>query len=151
GRSRLFDILKTWAYEHPFVFIGHSLQDPDIRAVLLELTSIGDFRPRYYVIAPDVDEIKRRYWESKKITALEGSFDTFMTTLSARWSFVRELAAVASRPQHHPIESKFRSHSTLSQSTLDFLGSDVAYVNSIVATEEVNAVDFYKGFSQGFG
>ncbi len=30
GRSRLFDRLADWGYEHVFVFVGHSLQDPDI-------------------------------------------------------------------------------------------------------------------------
>ena len=29
GRNRLFDHLRGWAYEHPIVFIGHSLLDAD--------------------------------------------------------------------------------------------------------------------------
>ena len=65
GRDRLFEILMGWGYEHPIVFIGSSLQDADIRKIVLELTqNIGDFRPRYYVVAPDVDDHKR--WDGSR-------------------------------------------------------------------------------------
>ena len=37
GRSRLFATLQEWAYDKPLVFVGHSIQDPDLRAILLEL------------------------------------------------------------------------------------------------------------------
>ncbi|MGO9273647.1 MAG: SIR2 family NAD-dependent protein deacylase [Terriglobia bacterium] len=65
-RSRLFGILTDWSYEHPIVFIGHSLQDADIRAVLLELANV-ELRPRHFIVAPDSDEIKGRYWDLKKV------------------------------------------------------------------------------------
>jgi len=34
GRSRLFERIESLAYEYPFVFIGHSLGDYDLRSIL---------------------------------------------------------------------------------------------------------------------
>jgi hypothetical protein len=46
GRDRLFEVLRTWGYEHPIVFVGYSLQDSDIRTVLSDLTkSTKDTEP----------------------------------------------------------------------------------------------------------
>ena len=85
GRSRLFDQLKGLGYEHPIVFIGHSLQDTDMRAVLLELTQLGDTRPRYFFVGPDVDEIQTRFWESRyKVTPIKATFAEFAQVLDER-------------------------------------------------------------------
>ena len=54
-RDRIFDHLKNLSYEHPLVFVGHSLRDPDIRQLLLELGN-SDQRPRYYAVTPTATE-----------------------------------------------------------------------------------------------
>jgi SIR2-like protein len=62
GRARLFDRLKELAYECPLFFIGHSLADSDIRAILLELDEQGDARPRSYVAVPSLKPVEERFW-----------------------------------------------------------------------------------------
>src|ERR1051326_9071025 len=42
GRERLFNRLRDLAREYPFLFVGHSLEDPDLRAILLELDELGE-------------------------------------------------------------------------------------------------------------
>ena len=151
GRDRLFETLKTWAYEHPLIFIGHSLQDPDIRAILLELTTLSNSRPRYYFVAPDVDEIKARYWDSKKITAIKSSFNDFMTAVDGLVPHTFRSLWVTKRDNAHPIEVKFKvSGVTLSKVAAQFLDVDVDYVRAISATEHVDPRDFYKGVNKGF-
>ena len=86
GRSRLFDTLQEWAYERPLVFVGHSIQDPDLRAILLELSALGDRRARYFGVVPDVDDVTSRFWETKRLTLLKGSFQDFLETLDRRLS-----------------------------------------------------------------
>ena len=82
GRARLFSIFRDWGYEHPIIFVGQSLQDPDLRSIIGEMTrEIGEIRPRYYLVAPDSDEMLNRFWETKKVTILKGTFETFMTFL----------------------------------------------------------------------
>src|SRR5260370_11374303 len=153
GRARLFDVFRNWGYEHPIIFVGQSLQDSDLRTIILELTGdLGDTRPRYFLVAPDADEIRSRFWETKKITTLKGDFDTFMSSLDAAIpSTFRHLALVAADKREHDIERKFKVKTSLSRSALQFLQNDVDYINSLVSTEQIRPADFYKGYSFGFG
>lgn len=151
GRSRLFNTLKEWGAEHPLVFLGHSVQDSDIRAVLQELNELGGFRPRYFIVAPDVDEVKVRFWETKRITLLRGTFEEFLRTLDVSIAIpARSLAGAGPPAGRHPIEQYSRTNAPLSSSTMEFLSIDVEYVNGISATENVDPKDFYKGYTGGF-
>jgi tetratricopeptide (TPR) repeat protein len=153
GRARLFDVFRSWGYEHPIIFVGQSLQDSDLRTIILELTGdLGDTRPRYFLVAPDADEIRSRFWETKKITTLKGDFDAFMNSLDAAIpSTFRHLALAAADKREHDIERKFKVRASLSKSALQFLQNDVDYINSLVSTEQIRPGDFYKGYSFGFG
>ena len=152
GRDRLFDILRTWGYEHAIIFLGYSLQDPDIRAILSELTkNARDNRPRYYLVTPDVDDIAIHFWDTKKVSALKGSFDEFMASLDAAIPSGFRVLARTIRTAIHPIEQKFRRSGTrLSQAGWQLIETDVDYVNALAATEFVAAGSFYKGFNPGF-
>jgi cold shock CspA family protein len=151
GRERVFETLKTWAYEYPLLFVGHSLQDPDIRGILLELAALGESRPRYYFVAPDVDQIRARFWEAKKISAIRASFDEFMTAVDGALPHTFRSLWVAKREVLHPIETKFKvSSASLSKAARQFLDVDVDYVRSIATTEHVEPKDFYRGFNKGF-
>lgn len=151
-RARLFGVFSTWAYEHPIIFIGSSLQDPDVRAVLNELSSKGDFIPRNYIVAPDVDEISSRFWSSRRVTVLKGTFAEFMHSLDgAIPSAFRRLASTA-KTQRHPIESRFKApQAVLSRSCAQFLEIDASHVAAIIAPGRVIPKDFYMGVSGGFG
>ena len=153
GRARLFDVFRTWGYEHPIIFIGQSLQDTDLRTIILELTQdLSEFRPRHYLVAPDVDEIRSRYWETKKITAIKADFDSFMSSLDAAIpSSFRHIAVISGTTREHEIERRFKVKSDLSKPTLQFLTDDVDYINSLASVEQVRPDDFYRGYSSGFG
>ena len=150
GRSRLFNTLKEWGSEHPLVFVGHSVQDSDIRSALLELKELGEYRPRYFIVAPDADGIRLRFWESKKISVLKGTFEEFLRTLDGSIPLAFRAVAVMARPNRHPIEQFFRTNSPVTRSTLQFLNIDIEYVNGISATTHIDAEDFYKGYSGAF-
>ena len=80
GRQRLFNHLIEKAHELPLVFVGHSLRDPDIRGLLLELGS-PDSRPLFYAVAPNVTSTERRFWEHRRVAPLDGTFEEFLTSL----------------------------------------------------------------------
>jgi hypothetical protein len=128
GRSRLFNTLQEWGAEHPLIFIGHSVQDADIRSVLRELQDLGDFRPRYFIVAPGADEIKARFWGTKKITLLGGTFEEFLTTLDGKISPAFRALAISKPTVRHAIEQHSQTNAPLSESTVQFLNVDVQYV-----------------------
>jgi cold shock CspA family protein len=152
GRDRLFEILQSWAYEHPIVFIGSSLQDTDIRAIISELTqNIGDFRPRYYIVAPDVDEIKARFWDTKRITAIKGTFEEFIVALDARVPKALRGLGVLRSTTAHPLEERFKVRgATISKAAALFLENDVDYVRALTKVDTIDPPTFYKGFHSGF-
>ncbi len=152
GRTRLFNTLKEWGAEHPLVFVGHSVQDADIRAVLEELSELSAFRPRYFIVAPDVDGVKERFWDSKRITLIKGTFEEFLQTLGTKIPGPsRPLAGIGLPASSHPIQKYFRTNNSISSSTLESLNADVVYVNGISATEHIDPKEFYKGYTSGFG
>jgi hypothetical protein len=151
GRSRIFDQLRDWAYERPIIFVGHRLQDADIRAILLELAQLGDKRPRFYVVAPTIDQIQERIWEAKKVMALKGSFGDLMETLDKLIDSPFRGIVLSREPDALPISEHFsRNDVVLSPACTQFLTLDVDYVKGISSTETVAARDFFKGVSKGF-
>ena len=152
GRSRLFTTLQEWAYDRPLVFIGHSIQDPDLRAILLELSGLGERRARYFGVVPDVDKITSRYWESKKLTLLKGNCQEFLETLDRDIpANVRVLSNLLRTQESHPIAGRFKSTDTvLSDMCLSFLTNDVQYVRG-ATSEHVEPKNFYRGLSSGWG
>lgn len=151
GRNRIFDHLRGWAFERPIVFIGHRLQDPDLRAILLELTTSIETRPRYYAVLPEVDDIHRRFWEGKKVSLIPGTFLDFLHALEAKIPReFRPLAVIVDR-QALPISERFRVHdAVISNACAEFLRVDVDYVKSVTATEMVSPRNFYRGMNPGW-
>ena len=147
GRDRVFDHLKNFSYEHTLVFVGHSLQDPDIRELLLELGA-SDQRPRYFTVTPELSKPELRFWESKRITPLLGTFEDFLRTLDNQLSSVFRGAVATPVVSELPIAERFVVRNPgLSSNCLEFLENDVDYVHSGIPIEDVTPKLFYRGYS----
>lgn len=151
GRSRLFEHLKDWGYERTFIFIGYSLQDTDVRAILNELNSLHESRPRYYLIAPGKGAIENRFWETRKVTSIEATFSEFMLALSKKLPIAQRGLLAHATNTGHIISKKFAiSQASLSRNSIRFLESDVDYIKGITSTETVEPPQFYRGYSKGW-
>ena len=148
GRSRLFERIQHLAYEYPFVFVGHSLTDFDLRAILLELTQLGEAKPRSYLVAPHIGPVEVRFWESKKISCIEGTFEEFLDTLDIEIPAEFRILATIREKQEHPIQSRFSVSQDVkpSDSLLTFLTRDVEYIHKGYKSGAVDPKAFYKGY-----
>ncbi len=147
GRDRVFDHLKNFSYEHTLVFVGHSLQDPDIRELLLELGG-SDQRPRYYTVTPELSGPELRLWESKRISPLLGTFEEFLRTLDSQMSSAFRGVVTSPIVEDLPIADRFVVRNPgLSSKCLEFLENDVDYVRSGMPIEEIAPKLFYRGFN----
>lgn len=151
-RRRLFNQLYEWAFEHVIVFIGYSLNDPDLRKLLLKIAeNAGERRPRYYAVAPGIDAIQTRFWEGKKITCINASFSGFMKTLDRSISSTFRGLKVDFSKLTHPLEERFSvGGSSLSERCRRFLEVEVEYVKECIRQPLVKPRDFYRGFDLGW-
>ncbi len=151
GRSRLFDQLTDWGYEHVFVFIGHSLQDPDIRQILKDLTNTTATRARFFCVVPDADPIENRALELQRITVITSTFAEFMEALDSRISATFRQVSIIPPMSELPIAVEFKDKTALpSKNLAQFLTVDADYVNAVAVVQSVSPADFYKGFNPGF-
>ncbi|MGA9047543.1 MAG: SIR2 family protein [Dehalococcoidia bacterium] len=150
GRQRLFNMVTDWGYEHPIIFVGHSLSDPDIREMLLELGN-QNTRPRYYTVSPTLTDAEQRMWEQKRISSLLGTFEDFLKSINSgipsSFRPVTILSATAELPISKHLVVPINS---LSESCLSFLDNDVDYVTNNMQTPTIDPRLFYKGFSGGW-
>ena len=149
NRQMLFERVKHYASEYTLVFIGHSLEDTDLRQILLELSEEGIDRPRSYVVVPSFTDRQQRFWETKRITAIAGTFQDFLEFTDSTMD--RALRAVVTRKTTHPLESHIVKHDTaFSEDTLALLIHDLTYVRNDMSSPLVAPPDFFRGMSLGW-
>lgn len=146
GRSRLFITLEEWGFEHPIVFIGHGLQDPDLRQILFELDSrLGPSRPKHYLITPSADQDEINFWANKRIEVIRGTFKEFLEKLNREIdNRLRSLSSVTS--VKHPLEWKFTSSEPMSQEVHDFVVREADFLYDGMPVGDANPTAFYRGF-----
>jgi tetratricopeptide (TPR) repeat protein len=147
GRSRLFEKLLSYSKDYPFIFVGHSLGDMDIRAVFLELEQLKEAKPRSYLVTPQMTPAEVKLWESKKITHIAMSFKDFLNELDASVpSAFRGISILADKTEM-PIYKRLSLPEgvQISESLDTFLNRDVDYLHSEYKTGRPDPKSFYKG------
>jgi hypothetical protein len=149
GREQLFATLEEWGREYPILFVGHAGQDADLRELLLELSRVADWRPRYYFLKPGVEDTERRLWESKRVGVLDGTFENLIEALDASIDAAMRpiLKAVDVR---HPIQRRFAVDESVTPLLNDYLTIDFEYLHASLAVAGGNPQDFYRGFDFGW-
>ena len=125
-REVLFERLKSLGASNTLLFIGHSLEDSDIRQILHEVNSITSSRPRYYALVLDYTSMQSRLWEGKKVSLMKGTFESFLNKLDEEVSEVERTY----EPTHnsHPIERFFVSNDyELTKDSIDCLKSHLQF------------------------
>jgi tetratricopeptide (TPR) repeat protein/cold shock CspA family protein len=146
GRSRLFSKFKEWASERSIVFLGYGLQDTNLRQILEEIDNENQSRPRFYLVSPDVNDVKKRFWEGKRITAISATFAEFFDALDKAVGPEFRGLIPPTDPGSDEIKLHFtRADTVLSNNATQFLQNDVDYVKGVNATENIDPQLFYKG------
>jgi len=146
GRETLWRHLEGIGCDRPIVFVGSSLNDVNLRHVLLQISKLVPVHPRYYLISPSVDDTIKQVWEKHHTTAIKGTFSEFMTFIDAELK--SPFRAVPRPPTTgHPIAERFAvANASLSATAQQFFELDADYVRSI-KSEQMDPRNFYRGFS----
>lgn len=148
NRERLFSKVKELAGDFSFLFIGHSLEDSDIRAILLELDNEITNRQRSYIVIPSAKDAQKRLWEGKKTTIIEAKLDEFMKQIKSDLDghdFKKsdiDIDKLKEDPFFSKIDIETRKPSEL---LINFIKNDIDFVSSQIAIDNTNLGLFYKG------
>lgn len=145
GRTRIFQMLEEWGSENTIIFVGHTLQDPNLRSVLLDVSQKIPSRPRYYLVRPGVKGVERDFWNSKQISVLDATFEDLLRALDT--AIVKSLRPLAARlDADHPVQLRFVVRDKPSPALLEFLANDVEYVHEGISSLGGDPSRFYSGF-----
>lgn len=147
GRERLYSRLADSVAEYPVVFIGTTLADPHIAALLSKATSK---RPMQYIVSPNLSDRDVALFSSKRIHPIRATFDDFMTAMDGAIDPVKRRIARSLSATAHPITRHFRTKLDAPASLVAFLENNVDYVSAGVRTDAVSADLFFKGMSQSW-
>lgn len=151
GRSRLYDRFYSFALEFPVLFVGSSLYDYDLRALIQYIDRIKFSKNRSFIINPKMCDIEKRFWESKKITCLELSFEDFLTEIKNNIDITSSKIEKAVLADFNiKTIDKNESISEPSDSLVSLLSNDFEYISSNYKPKELTPQLFYKGYFNDF-
>src|SRR3989304_2352892 len=78
NRERLFSHFKEWGLEHPIIFCGYEISDPNIQIIMFDLADHGINRPVYAIVNPKLSEYDIRYWSARRFIPCKMTFENFL-------------------------------------------------------------------------
>jgi cold shock CspA family protein/tetratricopeptide (TPR) repeat protein len=151
GRDRLFRYLYDLAYEYSIVFVGHSLQDPNIRNILGELQKECPSGQRHYLLKPGIAEVEKNFWSEKKISALDLTFKDFMVGVDTELSNTDKNLSLLINNKSHPVQKWFCENTPPSNELIEMLSSSVDLVSDELTGSSFKVEDFFRGFDFEWG
>jgi SIR2-like domain len=79
NRNMLFNRLLTLASQFPVVFVGYRATDLHIKTIFSELDQLGQRRPRYFYVSPNINSYQKSYLETRKTTCIPISFESLLS------------------------------------------------------------------------
>lgn len=148
NREGLFKYLYETAYTNPIVFVGHSLQDPNIRSVLMNLEKEAPNGERHYLIKPGLNDIERDFWGQKKITALDLTFEDFVKELDEKISPEQRLLGSLKKSDSHYLQAFFGSKDAPSEELILSAERDFTVLHDAMTTKTCVPTEFFRGVDQ---
>lgn len=150
SRNRLFSHLYELAYENTIIFVGHSLQDTNLRTVLLKLHKEAPQGQRHYLVKPGIKQAESDYWAEMKITSLDYSFEKFLNLLDAEVNKPDRILSLVRPLTTHPIEERFVTHSKSSEGLLRYFTDNAEFISEQTFFYQYPPEEFFKGTDQGW-
>lgn len=149
NRDSLFKRFSDYGREYTVIFIGHSLEDPDLHKALLELGKEEESRPKYFTVTPNVSQRDQSYWAARRIESISATLAQFVEALDL--ALDKSLRAVFTTEKKHEIERKFPGNDIhLSSDAFAALNNEITYIHEGMNIENVEAKEFFRGGSFGW-
>ena len=149
-RKGLFKYLYEQALSQPIIFVGHSLQDANIRAVLMDVHSEAPNHQRHYLLKPGAQPVEKNFYSEKKISTLDYTFEAFINELDSRISGVTRSLKLITPPKRLAVESRFLTRIRGSVDLARFLTDSCEFVSNSCTYDGGSPQLFYQGVDLGW-
>ncbi|EOY63539.1 SIR2 family protein [Klebsiella pneumoniae] len=150
NRNLLFKYLYELAIEYSIVFVGHSLQDANIRHIISMVNNNVPQGQRHYLLKPGIKDPEINLWASKKINALNFTFEAFLREVNDVIPWSERFNYLITPVQNNAIQKIFVTTAPPSEELNRILTGSIQYVHSDMNTEQFNPKEFYKGSDLGW-
>jgi cold shock CspA family protein len=151
NRRMLFDRLLNHAAQFPVIFVGYRAADIHIKRIFSDLEELGQRRPRYFYISPNIGSYQRSYLETRRTTCIAATFESFLTGLDRQLSSPLRTVKLDIDAALSPIRKHINvPNPRPSGDLVAFLTSDVECVYSTMPFAAGKDADFYEGRPLGF-
>lgn len=149
NRSRLYRHLEDLAADYTVIYCGQSLSDLHIRRLSQEGNRSA--RPFHFLVVPDLDEVKKRFWADHRVEGVCATFMDFVNALETALPPLMRLPRPAAGNEYKP----YRTFFTVNQDESDRLAAafrtDLQLVHSGLPVGLAEAKRFYAGHHEGWG
>lgn len=152
NRIRFYNRFRDLGYEYPIIFAGYSISDLHIQRILFDLTDPKIGRPPFYLISPAIAEIEARYWAGHKVVVIDATFEDFLRTIDQAIPTMARALPIGIGGGELSIRKHYRiAQASEPQSVASYLATDATHVHSGLVAPRQDAVEFYRGYDNGWG
>ncbi|MDM5128314.1 SIR2 family protein [Aeromonas salmonicida] len=150
NRENLFKYLYELAIEYSIIFVGHSLQDANIRNIISMVSSNVPQGQRHYLIKPGMKTPEKNLWSSKKIEPIDMTFKDFIYAIDKETAECNKFEFLIRPQSTHKIQKIFNSNISPSEELIRFLTNCAEYIKEDMAYIQSKPDDFYRGSDLGW-
>lgn len=151
GRKRLFGHLSEYGLEHPIIFCGYQLSDPNIQQILFDLNDMGINRPSYVLVDPGLGKYDMKMWSGRRITPIKATLEDFLVHIDQRIDRSTRILSSLKLPEKSPIFKHLKNDSYISAELNTYLSMELEHIYPGLTTTGISPIDFYKGLDTDWG
>lgn len=149
NRSNLFRLFSDLAREHPIVFCGYDLADPNITQILYDIGDSSIARPRHALVKPSFSEQESRYYLTRRIDPIVSTFENFISFIDT--SIPEQKRILSALIRNTSTLSKWIQSGSESEGLSFYLADELEYVNIDLASKGIAPINFYNGVNAPWG
>lgn len=151
NRKRLFKHLGEFGLEHPIIFCGYQLGDPNIQQILFDLNDAGVHRPTYMLVDPSLGKYDIKMWAAQRVEPIKATFEEFLSHLDSVVAKDKRILSFAKSASGDQISKYLKSGVELTESLIQYLALELEHIYPGMSSGGASPVDFYKGLDVGWG
>ena len=152
NRSRFYARFRDLGFEYPIIFAGYSISDPHIQRILFDLTDPSISRPSYFIVLPRISDVESRYWASNRVTALDTTFQKFLTALDTAIPSLARAIPLALGGGELSIRKHYQTAGSVEPpSVASYFSTDATHVHAGLVAPRQDPKKFYRGYDDGWG